>query len=45
MMETIAINVTLKIHVAFSHFHIFKTIFLILLVKIGSTSFSCKKTK
>lgn len=44
-METIAINMISKIHVAFSHFDIFKTIFFTLLQKPGSTSFPCNKTK
>lgn len=44
-METIAINIISKIHVAFSHFDIFKTIFSTFLEKLGSTFFSCNKTK
>lgn len=44
-MEIIAINIISKIHVAFSHFDIFKTIFFTLLETLGSTSFSCNNTK
>lgn len=43
MMETIAKNIILKMHVAFSYFDIFKTIFFTLLDKLGSTSWN--KTK
>lgn len=43
-MEAIAINIS-KIHVAFSHFDILKTIFFILLQELGSISFPCNKTK
>lgn len=45
MIETIAINIISKIHVAFSHFDIFNTIFFTLLEKIGTTSLSCNKTR
>lgn len=44
-IETIAVNIISMIHVAFSRFDMFSTIFFTLLEKLGNNSLSCNKTK